>query len=497
MFPNLKFFSVVILILCCCLNSIRPCVAQQAQSTSQPHGLGRVFWNLPNADWEQVREKAEETASSSRPYYKSNRENSQPIIFEGYFRPSSNTTRLAVHSDDGVTIQVDDTAVLSEMDKGQALPNIDQSLHEIKPAGSTVWQSDRDYHIKIFYKNIKLTGPNDIDGVTLMAFNGGGVVSNKWKWRADHDGWRWSKGNKQTVEKGKYFVSINVEIKFSYDPTAKSYTAMARISDQSNPHITLVSLSETLPLSSLAKTDSDKGYQGFWSYFAEELVKDFESGKARNRVGYVFKGAGLALVDTVKGTGQMLANPGETITGITTAVRNPRLVAKAINLAGQKYVDTIAKDPDKFAETTGKIAGSIILSIAGTKGANKVATLLVQARRGKTVWDTIKVVTALRPGSFVPQTFTMKVGLRKFYVNTNGTKHMFDHLRRAGTSPYKAQRMINTQALLTSFQAAVRVATKRGIKYDKVIRVDDWELIFVRPRAGEALPVIKHAVYFG
>lgn len=56
-------------------------------------------------------------------------------------------------------------------------------------------------------------------------------------------------------------------------------------------------------------------------------------------------------------------------------------------------------------------------------------------------------------------------------------------------------RNINTQALLTSFQPAVKYATRNGIKYDEMFYVGGWELKFAAPRVEGQLPAIIHALF--
>jgi len=54
---------------------------------------------------------------------------------------------------------------------------------------------------------------------------------------------------------------------------------------------------------------------------------------------------------------------------------------------------------------------------------------------------------------------------------------------------------INSQTLLSSFQNSIKNAVKEGIKYDEIMNIGNWELIFSKPRGDDLLPVIKHAVY--
>ncbi len=54
---------------------------------------------------------------------------------------------------------------------------------------------------------------------------------------------------------------------------------------------------------------------------------------------------------------------------------------------------------------------------------------------------------------------------------------------------------INSQTLLSSFENSVTGAVKQGVKYDEIMNVGNWELIFSKPRGEGLLPVIKHTVY--
>lgn len=133
--------------------------------------LGDVFSNMPGADWEAVRSAATAQAAS-QPYYKSNAVES--VVYEGYFRANDNTAQLAVFSDDGADVYIDGTQVYSGKGTGQALPNLDQSLHQV---GFT-FDPDQVYKIKVDYGNLVLTGDTDIDGITLFCYGGGGQITH-------------------------------------------------------------------------------------------------------------------------------------------------------------------------------------------------------------------------------------------------------------------------------------------------------------------------------
>ncbi|ATD58132.1 hypothetical protein BTM21_10435 [Clostridium chauvoei] len=122
-------------------------------------------------------------------------------------------------------------------------------------------------------------------------------------------------------------------------------------------------------------------------------------------------------------------------------------------------------------------------SIKASKGAGNAS---------KTVWDNIKITQPMYDGTKIPKSFELIVGGEKFWVHPNGTKHMVEYITR---DPMSHGMPINSQTLLSSFQNSVSGAVKKGVKYDEIMNVGNWELIFSKPRGEGLLPVIKHAVY--
>ncbi|AOZ88254.1 transposase [Bacillus xiamenensis] len=110
-----------------------------------------------------------------------------------------------------------------------------------------------------------------------------------------------------------------------------------------------------------------------------------------------------------------------------------------------------------------------------------------------TVWQNIKITQPLYEGTKIPKSFELatKAG-GDFWVHPNGTKHMVEYITRDATTHGMP---INSQTLLASFQSSVNNAAKQGIKYEEIMKVGNWELIFSKPRGDGLLPVIKHAVY--
>lgn len=49
--------------------------------------------------------------------------------------------------------------------------------------------------------------------------------------------------------------------------------------------------------------------------------------------------------------------------------------------------------------------------------------------------------------------------------------------------------------MLKSFQSAVNQAVSKGYKSGEMIQAGRWEIMFGAGKAGDALPVIKHALY--
>lgn len=108
------------------------------------------------------------------------------------------------------------------------------------------------------------------------------------------------------------------------------------------------------------------------------------------------------------------------------------------------------------------------------------------------MWENIKITQPLYEGTKIPKSFELVADGKKFWVHPNGTKHMVEYITRDATTHGMP---INSQTLLSSFQSSVNNAVKKGIKYEEIMNIGNWELIFSKPRGDGLLPVIKHAVY--
>ena len=107
--------------------------------------------------------------------------------FRGTVTADARMTKLAIFSDDGCDVYVDGTLVWSARDKGQALPDLPNSLHELP-----VTLIPGDHSVQIDYSNVIYTVadaskgiPPDIDGCTLFQYGPIPVVhvstGNKWQ----------------------------------------------------------------------------------------------------------------------------------------------------------------------------------------------------------------------------------------------------------------------------------------------------------------------------
>lgn len=109
-----------------------------------------------------------------------------------------------------------------------------------------------------------------------------------------------------------------------------------------------------------------------------------------------------------------------------------------------------------------------------------------------TVWDSVKATQSAIKGTSIPKSFELAVDGDKFWVHPNATKHMAEYLTRNGMSHGTAT---SSQAMLKSFHSAVTQAVLKGYKSDELIQVGRWEISFGSGKTGDALPVIKHALY--
>ncbi|WLR41719.1 hypothetical protein LC087_12705 [Bacillus carboniphilus] len=112
--------------------------------------------------------------------------------------------------------------------------------------------------------------------------------------------------------------------------------------------------------------------------------------------------------------------------------------------------------------------------------------------KNKTVWNKIKATQPVNPGTNIPKSFEMSTDNGKFWVHANATKHMVEY---SETRYYSHGRGMTEQGMLKSFNSAVEHAPVQGIKFEEIMNIDQWELIFSKPRGPGQFPVVKHAVF--
>lgn len=139
----------------------------------------------------------------------------------------------------------------------------------------------------------------------------------------------------------------------------------------------------------------------------------------------------------------------------------------------------------------------------GKKSAKTANKLLGKSRQFEddltgTVWDSITENGNARPGTAIPESFSLEISGSKFYVPESGTKHMGDHIASPGMGATKSA-VVRSQAILTSFKASVEEAMQTGITRDSKVRFGAWELIFKEPTATHDTfeNSIIHAVFMG
>ena len=113
-----------------------------------------------------------------------------------------------------------------------------------------------------------------------------------------------------------------------------------------------------------------------------------------------------------------------------------------------------------------------------------------------TVWDSIKPTQPMREGTEIPKSFNITVDGQEFWVNPNGTKHMYEYITRNAQNIGSFTTPINSQSMLNEFASALKVAiAKEGLKIDELIYGGNWEFMITTPREEGLNYVIKHAKF--
>ena len=129
--------------------------------------LDSILVDMQGSSYAYVRDEASWEAENDSPAYSSAPSNTPAYeTFTGTFTPTDANAALAIFSDDGCDVYINDKPVHLMKDKGQHLPDLAQSLHKI----GFKFEVGKPYEIKVEYSNTIYSGGSDIDGVTLFAY---------------------------------------------------------------------------------------------------------------------------------------------------------------------------------------------------------------------------------------------------------------------------------------------------------------------------------------
>lgn len=145
-----------------------PAHAQTAPNFGTVRPLSHVLENMEGAPWSAVRSQAIQQAAITLGPKHRNIPVSLPFYaaFEGNFIPLADSTRLAIFSDDGCSVYINGQRIWNRLDRGQHLPQLDQSLHAL----DYEFQAGQSYAVRVEYSNTWFNGSSDADGATLFAY---------------------------------------------------------------------------------------------------------------------------------------------------------------------------------------------------------------------------------------------------------------------------------------------------------------------------------------
>lgn len=161
-FSKLHFVTVFTLMLSFCSGAL----AQTPAASS----LGGIFVNKGDAPLSAVQAIAD-AQKTTQPAYKSNGE--ETLFYDVFFKAHSNNSKLALLSDDGTSVWIDDEQVLSGAGQGQGF---DQAGAVTFYSLSKTFVKDEIYHVRLEYTNTIHAGDVDVDGISLWAYDGGGEI---------------------------------------------------------------------------------------------------------------------------------------------------------------------------------------------------------------------------------------------------------------------------------------------------------------------------------
>ncbi|MFK8009091.1 MAG: hypothetical protein AB8H03_22210, partial [Saprospiraceae bacterium] len=116
-------------------------------------------------------------------------------------------------------------------------------------------------------------------------------------------------------------------------------------------------------------------------------------------------------------------------------------------------------------------------------------------KKTNTVWDDIITTQSPYKNSVLPKSFKLQTNNGvSLWVHPNATKHIAEYVAMKAETHVPDMVRLVTQQQLRSLQAVINDIAEKGIIYDKIIVVDNWELKLGKPRQEGQLPVLFHAL---
>ncbi|RDP58137.1 putative deoxyribonuclease RhsA [Escherichia coli] len=168
------------------------------------------------------------------------------------------------------------------------------------------------------------------------------------------------------------------------------------------------------------------------------------------------------------------------------------LVSDPLGLLGGEQTYRYVPNPSGYVDPLGLATCPILRQrVLANLEASRAARAASNFGK-KNIYDFIKATQSAIPGTSIPKSFEIITANGTFWVHPNATKHMAEYLTRNGLSHSTS---VESQIMLTSFHEAVSLASAQGIKYEEMMNVGGWELVFSQAKSDSALSVIKHALY--
>jgi len=237
----------------------------------------------------------------------------------------------------------------------------------------------------------------------------------------------------------------------------------------------------------------------------KRYIKDLNPEKVVGTAAYFF--ASYFLFKNL-GTAMVVATGGPQAAALLSEIGN-----ETANLASD-FANKIKSSPQLSGVARGALGGTIeTVSLKGGVGAAQKSLNILENNPGLiqsegslakaietvsevgngTVWNSIKMTDQMYNGTRIPKSFEIFTRRQKFWVHPNATKHMKEYLTEAIATTHSMP--INSQAILTSFKAAMEEAIVKGFEYDKIFTIGCWEFKIGKARQQGLLPSIYHAMF--